>query len=41
VLPGKDVPISMIAPMLLTWWLRPLLRATRVGEQTAVVWKLL
>ena len=41
VFPGNAVPVSMIAPMLLTWWLRPLLSAARVGEQTAVVWKLL
>ncbi len=41
VFPGKAVPVSTIPPMLLTWWLRPLFRAVRVGEQTAVVWKLL
>ena len=41
VFPGNAVPVSMIPPMLLTWWLRPLLIAARVGEQTAVVWKLL
>ena len=29
----------MIAPALLVWWLRPVSRATRVGEQSAVVWK--
>src|SRR5688500_1006880 len=29
----------MIAPALFVWWLRPDRRATRVGEQSAVVWK--
>ncbi len=29
----------MIAPALFVWWLRPVSRATRVGEQSAVVWK--
>ena len=29
----------MIAPALFVWWLRPVRRATRVGEQSAVVWK--
>jgi hypothetical protein len=38
---GEGGAVSMIAPMLLTWWLRPLLSAARVGEQSAVVWKLL
>ena len=41
VLPGNAVPVSMIPPILFTWWLRPLLIAARVGEETAVVWKLL
>ncbi len=36
--PGKEVAISVTAPMLFVWWLRPLSRAVRVGEQRAVVW---
>ena len=36
--PGKDVAISVTAPMLFVWWLRPVSRAVRVGEQSAVVW---
>jgi hypothetical protein len=28
----------MTAPALLVWWLRPVRIATRVGEQSAVVW---
>ena len=39
VLPGKAVASSMIAPALLAWWLWPVSRATRVGLQSAVVWK--
>src|SRR3954452_10090219 len=39
VLPGNAVAISMIAPALFEWWLRPVSNATRVGEQSAVVWK--
>ncbi len=38
VLPGNAVAISMIAPALFEWWLRPVRRATRVGEHSAVVW---
>jgi hypothetical protein len=38
VLPGKAVAISVMPPMLFVWWLRPLRRAVRVGEQSAVVW---
>ena len=30
-----------IEPLFVVWWLRPVLRALRVGEQSAVVWKLL
>ena len=39
VLPGNAVATSMIAPALFEWWLRPVRIATRVGEQSAVVWK--
>ena len=39
--PGKPVAISVMKPMLQVWWLRPALSAARVGEQSAVVWKLL
>ena len=28
-----------MCPMPTWWWLRPLSRAARVGEQSAVVWK--
>ena len=38
VFPGYAVAISMIAPALLEWWFRPVRIATRVGEQSAVVW---
>jgi hypothetical protein len=31
----------MIEPALAVWWLRPDLSAIRVGEHSAVVWKLL
>ena len=31
----------MIDPELTVWWLRPVLSALRVGEHSAVVWKLL
>jgi hypothetical protein len=31
----------MIEPALAVWWLRPHFSATRVGEHSAVVWKLL
>ena len=31
----------MIEPVLTVWWLRPVLSALRVGEHSAVVWKLL
>src|SRR5207247_2330211 len=41
VLPGNAVANSMMAPALLTWELRPVRSAVRVGEQSAVVWKLL
>ena len=29
----------MIPPIPTEWWLRPVSRACRVGEQSAVVWK--
>ena len=41
VAPGKAVAISVMKPMFAVWWLRPVFRAARVGEQRAVVWKLL
>ena len=31
----------MIEPVLTVWWFRPVLSALRVGEHSAVVWKLL
>ena len=31
----------MITPVATLWWLRPVSSAARVGEQSAVVWKLL
>ena len=31
----------MIEPVLTVWWFRPVLSAFRVGEHSAVVWKLL
>ena len=31
----------MIEPVLAVWWFRPVLSALRVGEHSAVVWKLL
>src|SRR5207253_6336735 len=39
VWPGNAVAVSMIEPVLHEWWLRPVSRAIRVGEQRAVVWK--
>jgi hypothetical protein len=41
VAPGNPVAISVTKPMFTVWWLRPALSAARVGEQSAVVWKLL
>jgi len=41
VLPGNPVELSIIEPVLVVWWFRPVLSAFRVGEQRAVVWKLL
>ena len=41
VLPGKAVAVSVIPAMLFVWWLRPLSKAVRVGEQTAVLWNAL
>ena len=35
------VAVSMTEPVSAVWWLRPVLRAIRVGEHKAVVWKLL
>src|SRR5450631_1212311 len=31
----------MMEPVLVVWWFRPVLSALRVGEHSAVVWKLL
>src|SRR5690242_18074051 len=39
VWPGQAVAVSMIEPVLAEGWLRPVSRAMRVGEQSAVVWK--
>ena len=39
--PGNAVAVSMMEPVLTVWWLRPVFSALRVGEQSAVVWKLL
>ncbi len=39
LLPGAAVAISVMPPMPTVWWLRPVNRAARVGEQSAVVWK--
>jgi hypothetical protein len=33
------VAISVIPPIPTAWWLRPVSRACRVGEHSAVVWK--
>src|SRR5690349_24033480 len=38
LLPGAEVANSVMAPMPTEWWLRPVSRADRVGEQSAVVW---
>ena len=35
----EQFALYMIAPALFEWWLRPVRSATRVGEQSAVVWK--
>src|ERR1700722_19770378 len=37
--PGAPVAISVMPPMPAEWWLRPVNRAWRLGEQRAVVWK--
>ena len=37
--PGADVAISVVPPMPTEWWLRPVIRAWRVGEHSAVTWK--
>jgi hypothetical protein len=39
--PGKPCAISAMRAMPLLWWLRPESRHARVGEHSAVVWKLL
>jgi hypothetical protein len=33
------VAVSVMVPLWTLWWLRPVSRAARVGEQSAVVWK--
>ena len=38
--PGKPVARSMILPIPTLWWFRPVSTHARVGEQSAVVWKL-
>src|SRR5215470_17852536 len=38
--PGKPVACSEITPKPTEWWLRPVMSAARVGEQSAVEWKL-
>ena len=40
-MPGNAVPISATPPMFALCELRPVSSATRVGEQTGMVWKLL
>src|SRR6516225_9353848 len=37
--PGYPVDISVITPKPTEWWLRPVISAARVGEQSAVEWK--
>src|ERR1700754_394973 len=39
LLPGALVASSVMLPMPTLWWLRPVSRALRVGEHSAVVWK--
>jgi hypothetical protein len=39
VYPGAEVAISLVTPMPTEWWLRPVIRACRVGEHNAVTWK--
>ena len=38
---GEGRRVSMIEPVFTVWWFRPVLSALRVGEHSAVVWKLL
>ena len=37
---GKPDAASVIVPMPLVVWFRPVIRHDRVGEHSAVVWKL-
>src|SRR5512147_565570 len=37
--PGDPLANSVMLPMPAEWWLRPVNKACRVGEQRAVVWK--
>ena len=37
LLPGADVAVSVMLPMPTEWWLRPVRKTERVGEQRAVV----
>ena len=39
--PGNPVDCSEMTPKPAEWWLRPVIRAARVGEQSAVEWMLL
>ena len=41
VQPGKPVSQLLTTAMPTEWWLRPVSRHARVGEQMEVVWKLL
>src|SRR5262245_23968826 len=41
VYPGYPVANSVMLPIPVEWWLRPVRSAERVGEHRAVVWKLL
>ena len=38
--PGNPVDCSEITPNPTEWWLRPVMSAARVGEHSAVEWKL-
>ena len=37
--PGAEVAVSVMLPIATEWWLRPVIRAWRVGAHSAVVWK--
>ena len=40
VVAGNPVAISPTTPKPAEWWLRPVISAARVGEQSEVEWKL-